>query len=114
MDLSCLFLMVFLVTPDAVELSVWIGVLGWGQPISMRVCWMGTISLAVIKRPTNSASAAEAMTNLIIWVMVRMDKLSQGTGSYLDRKMWALSWLRALEALRYAESKCPASIMSLA
>jgi hypothetical protein len=28
---------VLLVTPAAVELSVWIGLLGWGQPISMSV-----------------------------------------------------------------------------
>ncbi len=40
--------MVWLVMPTSVELFVWIGVRGCGQPISLRVCWRGTISLAVV------------------------------------------------------------------
>ena len=87
MDLSCLWTMVLLVTPDNVEFSVYMGVLGWGQPISMRVCWMDTISLAVVKSPASSVSAAEDMTNLMIWAMVRMDPLGRGKGSSSERKM---------------------------
>jgi hypothetical protein len=40
---------VLLVTPAAVELSVWIGFLGWGHPVEMRVCLWGIISLTVTK-----------------------------------------------------------------
>jgi hypothetical protein len=34
---------VLLTTPAAVELSVWMGLLGWGHPISMRVWQCGII-----------------------------------------------------------------------
>ncbi len=69
MDLVFLETMVWLVTPMAVELSVWMGVRGWGQPISMRVCRRGTISLAVVQRASNSASAVEDMAGVVqAWV----------------------------------------------
>ena len=96
MDLSCLWKMVLLVTPTEVELSVWMGVLGWGHPTSMRVCRIGTIALAVMKRPASSYSAAEDMTNLMIWAMVIMDPLSQRMGSPLDIKIWDPARLLAL------------------
>jgi len=60
---------VLLVTPTTVELSVWIGVFGCGHPIVMRVCLGGIISRAVTKRAASSDSAAEAIKNLMIWVM---------------------------------------------
>jgi hypothetical protein len=60
---------VLLTTPAAVELSVWMGLLGWGHPMSMRVCWWGIISRAVMKRAASSDSAAEAITNLMIWAI---------------------------------------------
>ena len=44
-------MMVLLATPRAVVLSVWIGNCGCGQPISMRNCRRGIISLAQMKRP---------------------------------------------------------------
>ena len=66
MDFSFLLTMVLLVTPAAVELYVWTGVLGWGQPISIKVFQVSTIALVVMKRPASSVSAAEDMTNLII------------------------------------------------
>ena len=56
-------MIVSLLTPTAVELSVWMG-------------FISTCSLAVRKRAASSASAAEAMTNLIICVMVRMAPLN--------------------------------------
>ena len=55
-----------LVTPAAVELSVWMGDFGCGHPMAMRVCRWGIISLAVMKRAASSDLAAEAMTNLTI------------------------------------------------
>ena len=41
---------------------------------------MGIIDLDVMKRPQSSASAAEDITNLIIWAMVSIDPLTRGTG----------------------------------
>ena len=113
MDFSCIFTMFLLVTPVEFELSFWTGVLGWGQPISMRVCRICTIALEVTKRLASSASVAEDMTDSIVWDMVRMDPLSRGTGSYLYRKMWDPAWMKYLETLRYAASECPSSIMLL-
>jgi hypothetical protein len=56
-------------TPAAVELSVWIGLLGWGQPKAMRVWRWDIISRAMMKSAASSDLAAEAMTNLIIWAI---------------------------------------------
>jgi hypothetical protein len=49
-----------LVTPAAIELSVWIGLFGWGHPIEMSVCLWEIISLAMTKRAASSDSAADA------------------------------------------------------
>jgi hypothetical protein len=57
---------VLLVTPAAVELSLWIGLLCWGQPMVMRVWRWGIILHAVMKSAASSDLAAEAMMNLII------------------------------------------------
>ncbi len=76
-----------LVTPMAVELSVWIGVFGCGHPIAMRVCLWGIISRAVTKRVASSDLAAEAITNLMIWAMESMAPLKRGNGSFSERKM---------------------------
>ena len=80
MDLVRLGMIVLLANLVAMELYVYMGDLGLGQPISMRVCWSGTISLDVIKSVANSASAAEDMTNLIIWDMVSTGSLKHGIG----------------------------------
>jgi hypothetical protein len=71
----------------AVELSVCIGVFGSGHPMAMRVCLWGIISRAVMKRAASSDSAAEAITNLMIWAMESMAPLKRGNGSYSERKM---------------------------
>ena len=47
--------MVSLVNPTAIELSVWIGLLGCGHPISIRVCSNG------MNRAASSVSAVDAM-----------------------------------------------------
>ena len=55
MDLVLRVIMVSLVTPTAVELSHWMGVLGCGHPISMSAWRSGTISLEMVKRPASLA-----------------------------------------------------------
>ena len=62
------------------ELSTWIGDLGWGHPISVSVFLSGTISCAVMKRPANSASAADVITDLITVAMERTVPLGLGMG----------------------------------
>ena len=79
--------MVWLVTPTAVELSVWIGVWGCGQSILLRVCPRGNISLAVVYRAPSSATTAEDMTNFMIWEIDMMGPLCLGKGSFSDMKM---------------------------
>ena len=67
MDLMRMSTVVKLVTPTEVVLSVFRGVLGCGHTISMRVWLRGTISLVAIYIPANSASAADDITNFIIF-----------------------------------------------
>ncbi len=69
---------VLLVTPAAVELSIWIGLLGWGQPMAMRVLRWGIISCAVMKSNASSDSVAKAMMKLMIWAIDKMAPLNQG------------------------------------
>ena len=71
------------------ELLVCNGEGGCGKLISARVRQMGIIYLEVIKRAPNSASAAEVMTNMMIWEMVRTGLLHMGSGSFSDKNMWA-------------------------
>ena len=75
-----LLTMVLLVNPTAVELSVCIGDLGCGQPISMSVLRSGIIFLDVMYSAAISASAAEAITNLMICAIVNTGPLSFGFG----------------------------------
>ena len=59
LDLRCLT--VLLMMPDAVELSICVGVGPCGCTISSNEVMSTSPSLALINRPTNSASAAEAI-----------------------------------------------------
>ncbi len=79
--------MELLSTPAAVELSVWMGLLGWGHPMLMRVCQWGIISRAVMKRAASSDYAAEAITNLMIWAIERIAPLNRGKGTSSERKI---------------------------
>ena len=74
-DLVRLGTMVQLVTPTAVELSVWIGFWGCGHPISVRFCRIVNISLSVRNNLSSYASLAEDIKYLIICAMVRMGTL---------------------------------------
>ena len=83
MDFTFLAMMVLLTTPRVprvVVLPIWIDNCGRGQPISMRDCRRGTISLAQMKRLESLASAAEDMMNLMICEIVRTGPLCEGTG----------------------------------
>ena len=60
---------------------------GCGDFISLSVCRSGTIVLAVMKSPDNSASEAEDMTILIIWARDRIGPLSLGIGSLSEQKI---------------------------
>ena len=64
-------MMVSLVTPTAVELSYWMGDLCCGHPISLRAWHSVKLFLAMVKRPSSSALAADDMTFLMICAMVR-------------------------------------------
>ena len=70
-DLMALLTMTLFVNPAAVELSVWMGDLGCGHPISSSVVRIGTIFLAVMYSATSSASAADAITGLMISAIVK-------------------------------------------
>ena len=74
---------------------------------------MGAIDLAVMNKPTSSASAAKYMTNLMILAMVRTGLLSRGTASSSYIKMYATVRMRDLVLLRYVASEYPHITMSL-
>ena len=69
--------------------------------------------LALIYSAAISASAAEAITDLIIFAIVNTGPLVFGFGLFYDRKIWALAPLRAFYLLRNPASACAANIMSL-
>ena len=101
-------MMVLLATPTSVELSHWMGALGCGQPISMRLFQSGTMN-----RPYILSSAAEEITNLMSWATVRTGLLLVGTEVSLESMVFAPSRLCALLKLSYAASECTARTMSL-
>jgi hypothetical protein len=106
--------LVLLTTPSAVELSVWIGLLGCGHPMSMRVWQWGIISHAAIKRAASLDSAADEVTDLMSWAMESTAPLKRGYGSFLERKMCAPARLQNWVSLRKPALACVHRIMSLA
>ena len=105
---------VSLTNPAAVELSVWMGDLGCGQPISSSALRSGIISRAVRYNAASSDSDADAMTNLMMVAIVRIGPLMRGIGSSSERKMNAPAWLREPGSVRKLASECAARIMELA
>ena len=97
MDLLLRWVMVLLTTPVAIKLSVWIGDGGCFQNISINVWRMGTIYLAVMYSEPSSASAAEDITNLMIWEIARIAPFHSGVGSFSDKNIWAPERLRAVD-----------------
>ena len=107
-------MMVLLTTPAAVEFSVWTGDGGCFQTIYINFWLMGTISLAIMYSAPSSASAAEDMTNLMIWETVRIGLFHSGVGSFSDKNIWAPVRLHALDSLFNPASEWAFRIMSLA
>ena len=95
------------------ELSVCMGDRGCGHFIYFSVCMRGTIALAVMKSPDNSASEAEETTTLIILARDSTGTLSWGIGSFSEQKMYNPARLRTRVSLRYATSEFAAKIMLL-
>ena len=110
---------VLLAKAAAVVLSTWMGVGGWGWPSSVKQVRRGILSWAAKKFAPISASAALAMTNLMIFEMTWIGPLI-GTkvgavflGAVL-RKKWAPALLRAFGAERYEASLWMCRHISLA
>ena len=72
--------------PQAVVLSVWMGVLGCLWPISVRSWRIGTASFALMYSAPSSASAALDMTALSILEMSRMAPLLGGSLTSEEQK----------------------------
>ena len=110
------WIMVSLTNPAAVELSVWMGDLGCGQPISSRALRNGIISRAVRYNAASSDSDADAdaMTNFMMVAIVRIGPLVRGIGSSSERKINAPARLREPGSVRKLASECAARIMELA
>jgi hypothetical protein len=62
MAFVCLGWILWLITPSAVKLSVWIGVCGRGWPILASICRKYAASFAFKYRAPSSASAANDIT----------------------------------------------------
>ena len=104
-----------LVTTEwAAELSVCIGVLGWGWPISSNVFLVGTASRALMNIALISASAVDVITALMICAMLSTAPLFGGKLALLDMKKWPPARLLALASLKYEASLWTTSTMSLA
>ena len=74
-----------LISPSAVVLSVWIGVLGWGWPISSSIWRRWTASFALMNSAPSSASAAHDITALMIVAIVRIAPLLGGNFLSFDK-----------------------------
>ena len=74
--------MVLLVDPTADDFYVWIDDLVCGQPIPMSVLYISIIFLAVMYSTAISASAADAITDLMICAIVNTAPFSLGFGSF--------------------------------
>ena len=64
----------------------------------MRDEW-GLVTFAVSYRAPISASAADDITNLMIFATVRTGPFHFGSGSFSDKKMWAPARLRPFDSL---------------
>ena len=117
MALDLRFLTVSLMMPDAVELSVCIGVGPCGCPISSIEVLSTSPSLALMNRPPNSASAAEAITCFKMAAATNTAPLClvREVGSnLLLRKKCPPTLLLALDAEIYDTSPCICNCIWLA
>ena len=79
----------------------------------MSVWRSGIIFFAVINSAAISASAANAITVLIICEIVNTGPLSFGFGSFYERNICAPALLLARDSFRNTASACAANIVSL-
>ena len=79
----------------------------------MSVLCSGFIFLSVMYTAAISASAAEAITVLVLCAIFNTGTLSFGFGSFSEIKIWASALLRALDLLRKHASACTDNIVSL-
>jgi hypothetical protein len=90
--------MLLLMTPNAVVLSVWMGVLGCLWLISVRSWCSGTALHALMYSAPSLASAALDMTALSILEMLRtaplLDRLSTLVEQKNGRWLGCVHWLR--------------------
>ncbi len=107
------FIAFWLTTPNAVVLSVCIGVGGCLCPRNSKTCLVGTASWQLMNNAPTSASAAEDSTALIVCEMVITAPLLSGGLALLDMKKCPPALLRALLSDRYDASLCAANTMSL-
>ncbi len=104
MAFNALGMILFVSCAFAVELSVCIGVSGWGWPSSASVCRIETAIFALMNSAPNSASAADDMTALIIWEILSTAPLLRGMFSFPAMNMWPPARLRALGSDKYEAS----------
>jgi len=115
-------LTVSLAMPLAVLLSVWSGVAGCGWPSSSKAMRMGQMVCAFRNSAPNSASAALAMTDFMIWHNTGTGPLSGsgssvavgGFDSQLLRKQYPAAWDLPLGAVKYEALLWVHKTMSLA
>ena len=79
----------------------------------MCVLHSGIIFFAVMYSATIPASAADAITVLIICAIVKTGPLSFGLGSFSEKNICAPALLLALYLLRNPASACATNIISL-
>ena len=98
MDFSRLLEIFLLTTPKAVVLSVCAGVGGCLCPMILSACRAGIASLQLMKWDPSLASAAEDITDLMIWETVRTAPLFDGIASSLDMKKCPPALLLAFDS----------------
>ena len=79
----------------------------------MSVWRSGIIFFAVINNAASYASAADAITVLIICVIIKIGPLIFGLGSFSERNICAPALLLDRDLLRNIASACAANIISL-
>ena len=90
----------FVTTAYAAELSLCVGVLGCGCPISDSVILCGTASLVLVYIAPISASATYVMTAFMIWAIFIMAPLLAGIAALLNKKKISMARLLDPGSLR--------------
>ena len=108
------FITLFLTTPIAVVLSVFIDVGGCLCTISLSQCFSGMDSLQFIYRYPSLASAAEEITTFMICATLRMAPLFGGSGESPEMKKWPTALILAFVSDRQEASFYTDRIVTMA